>query len=121
MNFSCANRSAFIKGPAYTSKKTGLARFMGEGLVTSNGDFWKRQRRLVAPAFHAVRVHAYADTMVDYTLQRLEGWRDGAALDVDEEMMQLTLTIVAPDAFRRRCLEHCRPGQARGRRSAASQ
>jgi len=89
----------FIKGPAYTSKKTGLARFMGEGLVTSNGDFWKRQRRLVAPAFHAVRVHAYADTMVEYTLKRLEGWSDGAVLDVDEEMMQLTLTIVARTLF----------------------
>jgi len=89
----------FIKGPAYTSKKTGLARFMGEGLVTSNGDFWKRQRRLVAPAFHAIRVHAYADTMVDYTLKRLEGWSDGAVLDVDEEMMQLTLTIVARTLF----------------------
>ena len=89
----------FIKGPAYTNKKTGLARFMGEGLVTSNGDFWKRQRRLVAPAFHAVRVHAYADTMVDYTLRRLESWSDGAVLDVDEEMMQLTLTIVARTLF----------------------
>ncbi len=89
----------FIKGPAYTSKKTGLARFMGEGLVTSNGDFWKRQRRLVAPAFHAIRVHAYADTMVDYTLKRMEGWRDGAVVDVDEEMMQLTLTIVARTLF----------------------
>ncbi len=89
----------FIKGPAYTNKKTGLARFMGEGLVTSNGDFWKRQRRLVAPAFHAVRVHAYADTMVDYTLKRLESWRDGEVLDVDEEMMQLTLTIVARTLF----------------------
>ena len=89
----------FIKGPAYTNKKTGLARFMGEGLVTSNGDFWKRQRRLVAPAFHAVRVHAYADTMVDYTLKRLAGWSDGAALDIDDEMMQLTLTIVARTLF----------------------
>ena len=67
--------------------------------MTSNGDFWKRQRRLVAPAFHAVRVHAYADTMVDYTLKRLEGWSDGAVLDVDEEMMQLTLTIVARTLF----------------------
>ncbi|MXX51667.1 MAG: cytochrome P450 [Chloroflexi bacterium] len=89
----------FIKGPAYTSRTSGLARFMGEGLVTSNGDFWKRQRRLVAPAFHAMRVHAYADTMVDYTLKRLEGWRDGAVVDVDDEMMELTLNIVARTLF----------------------
>ncbi len=89
----------FIKGPAYTSQKNGLARFMGEGLVTSNGDFWKRQRRLVAPAFHAIRVHAYADTMVDYTVKRLEAWSDGALVDVDEEMMELTLTIVARTLF----------------------
>ena len=89
----------FVKGPAYTSRKNGLARFMGEGLVTSNGDFWKRQRRLVAPAFHAIRVHAYADTMVDYTLKRMEGWRDGATVDVDEEMMELTLAIVARTLF----------------------
>lgn len=89
----------FIKGPAYTSRTSGLARFMGEGLVTSNGDFWKRQRRLVAPAFHAMRVHAYADTMVDYTLKRLQGWQDGAVVDVDDEMMELTLNIVARTLF----------------------
>ena len=89
----------FIKGPAYTSRKNGLARFMGEGLVTSNGDFWKRQRRLVAPAFHAIRVHAYADTMVDYTVRRLQAWRDGAVVDVDDEMMELTLQIVARTLF----------------------
>ncbi len=89
----------FIKGPDYTNEKTGLARFMGRGLVTSNGDFWKRQRRLVQPAFHTQRITAYADTMVDYTRERMAHWRDGQALDVDKEMMLLTLMIVGRTLF----------------------
>ena len=89
----------FIKGPDYTNEKTGLARFMGKGLVTSNGDFWKRQRRLVAPAFHTMRIAAYADTMVNYTLERLERWQDGEQRDIDEEMTQLTLMIVGRTLF----------------------
>ena len=89
----------FIKGGDYTNVKTGLARFMGEGLVTSNGDFWRRQRRLVQPAFHTQRISAYADTMVEYTLQMLEDWRDGAVVDVDDAMMQLTLLIVGRTLF----------------------
>ena len=89
----------FVKGPVYTSERGGLARFMGQGLVTSNGEFWKRQRRLVAPAFHTQRIAAYADTMVDYTLDRIDGWQDGATVDIDDEMMQLTLLIVGRTLF----------------------
>lgn len=89
----------FVKGPDYTDEKTGMARFMGQGLVTSNGDFWKRQRRLVAPAFHTQRISAYADTMVSYALQIMDDWDNKAQLDVDEEMMQLTLMIVGRTLF----------------------
>lgn len=89
----------FIKGPDYSNEQTGLARFMGKGLVTSNGDFWRRQRRLVQPAFHTQRISAYADTMVDYAQKRMAEWRDGQVLDVDEEMMQLTLLIVGRTLF----------------------
>ena len=89
----------FIKGADYTDEKNGMARFMGQGLVTSNGDFWKRQRRLTAPAFHTQRISAYADTMVSYALQVMDEWQDGARLDVDEEMMQLTLMIVGRTLF----------------------
>src|SRR5579862_6077770 len=42
----------FMKGSMYRNRERGLARFLGNGLVTSDGDFWKRQRKLVAPAFH---------------------------------------------------------------------
>jgi len=89
----------FIKGVDYTDKQEGLARFMGEGLVTSNGDFWKRQRRLVAPAFHTKRITAYADTMVKYGLERIDTWQNGDTLDIDHEMMELTVQIVGRTLF----------------------
>jgi len=89
----------FIKGLDYTDEEQGMARFMGQGLVTSNGDFWKRQRRLVAPAFHTQRITAYADTMVNYGLERMSHWNDGDNLDIDHEMMELTLMIVGRTLF----------------------
>lgn len=89
----------FIKGFDYTDEKFGMARFMGQGLVTSNGEFWKRQRKLVAPAFHTQRISAYADTMVDYAQQVMTDWQNDSQVDVDEQMMQLTLLIVARTLF----------------------
>lgn len=89
----------FIKGEDYTDEKTGLARFMGHGLVTSNGDFWKRQRLMVAPAFHTQRIAAYAQTMVDYGLRCMSGWQDDGVLDIDHEMMKLTLMVVGRTLF----------------------
>src|SRR4051812_45005422 len=49
---------------------------LGNGLLTSEGDFWRRQRRLAQPAFHRDRVAAYADVMVAFTERMLAGWED---------------------------------------------
>ncbi|MCU0513086.1 MAG: cytochrome P450 [Anaerolineae bacterium] len=89
----------FEKDSGYTDEKRGLARFMGRGLLTSNGDFWKRQRKLVAPALHARRIAAYAGTMIDYTRQQMATWHDGAHLDISREMNTLTMRIVARTLF----------------------
>jgi len=71
----------------------------GEGLLTSEGDFWLRQRRLAQPAFHRARIASYAATMVDYTERMVEGWRSGEERDAHQEMMRLTLEIVAKTLF----------------------
>jgi cytochrome P450 len=71
----------------------------GEGLLTSEGDFWLRQRRLAQPAFHRERINAYAATMADYTEQMLAMWRGGEERDVHEEMMNLALRIVGKTLF----------------------
>ncbi|MEP7292089.1 MAG: cytochrome P450 [Chloroflexota bacterium] len=91
--------SQFYKGSDYRNRQSGLARFLGSGLLTSDGEFWKRQRKLTAPGLHARRIEAYAETMVDVTLRTMDGWRGRSELDVDQEMMHATLQIVAKSLF----------------------
>src|SRR4029077_12152701 len=71
----------------------------GEGLLTSEGDFWLRQRRLAQPAFHRARIAGYASTMVEYTERLLDEWQDGEERDIHKEMMRLTLQIVGKTLF----------------------
>jgi cytochrome P450 len=83
------------KGPALRMAKITL----GEGLLTSEGDFHKRQRRIMQPAFHATRVAAYADTFVGYATRMADRWQGGQVIDVRDAMTQLTLEIVAKTLF----------------------
>jgi cytochrome P450 len=72
---------------------------LGEGLLTSEGSFHARQRRLVQPAFHRQRLAGYAATMIEYALATRSGWQDGQTLDIAQEMTRLTLAIVAKTLF----------------------
>jgi cytochrome P450 len=87
---------AFQKPPIY---KSTLGRFLGNGLLVSDGDFWRRQRKLAQPAFYHQRVLSYAETMVAYASHVRDDWRDGERIDAAEAMMALTLRIVAKTLF----------------------
>jgi|GEM_PF-2016261 len=85
----------FHKAGSYKDTKRGLARILGNGLVTSDGDYWRRQRKLIQPAFHTRRIEAYAEEMVRLTQLMLQGWQDGKTIEINDVMMRLTLAIVA--------------------------
>jgi len=89
------NHQNFMKGLALQRAK----RLLGEGLLTSEGDFHRRQRRLAQPAFHRTRIASYANVMINYAAQTSNGWSDGQTLDMSEEMMRLTLGIVGKTLF----------------------
>ena len=85
----------FIKGRALQISRSVL----GNGLITSEGEFWQRQRRLAQPAFHRERTISYSKVMVEETVRMLRRWETGRQLDVYSEMMNLTLRIVAKALF----------------------
>jgi cytochrome P450 len=85
----------FAKGYFYRL----LGPLLGNGLLTSEGDFWLRQRRLAQPAFHRERISAYAQTMVGYANEMITLWRDGELRDIHDDMMRLTLRVVGKTLF----------------------
>ena len=70
---------------------------VGDGLITSDGDLWLRQRRLMQPAFHRQQIQEMAAMMVQSTEQALQGWeaalKSGEPVDISAVMMHLTLDI----------------------------
>src|SRR5215510_9814809 len=75
------NNQNFMKGLVLQRAK----RLLGEGLLTSEGDFHRRQRRLAQPAFHRARIASYAEVMTTYAVRMRERWRDGETLNISEE------------------------------------
>src|SRR5271163_4872110 len=72
---------------------------LGEGLITSDGEVHKRQRRIAAPAFHRQRIQNYGAMMVDRASSMREEWQVGREIDIAAEMMRLTLQVVARTLF----------------------
>lgn len=67
---------------------------LGHGLSLSEGELWRRQRRLMQPAFHRDRIAMYAAVMVEETEKMLDTYRVGEVRDIHVDMMALTLRIV---------------------------
>jgi cytochrome P450 len=79
-----------------------VAPILGQGLVTSEGDFWLRQRRLIQPMFHRERIAAFADVMISATDNMLERWgtvEGRLPLDIAEQMTRLTQDIIGRTMF----------------------
>ena len=90
-----ADHQNFTKSMDYRA----LSRVLGRGLLTSEGDLWKQQRRLIQPAFCRERIQFYAGFMTSYARRMLDDWPDGEVRDIHSDMMRVTLEIAARSLF----------------------
>ncbi len=91
------NRDTYVK-----VKEGGMLRhLLGNGLLTSEGEFWMKQRRLIQPVFHKNRLNAFAEKIVTATRDMMAGWqgRQEEAVDIYNEMNKVTLDIVGKTLF----------------------
>jgi cytochrome P450 len=87
----CFNKSSLIRYMLYP--------LAGEGLFTSSGELWRRQRRLMAPIFQQRDIVRFADDMVECTLRGIHEWRAGECLDISRELTRITMSIVGRALF----------------------
>ncbi|MGI0045078.1 MAG: cytochrome P450, partial [Nitrososphaeraceae archaeon] len=80
----------FSKGPRLQSAK----RLLGEGLVTSEGEFHKSQRKLIQPLFLPKKISSYGTIMTDRALRMIQGWKNGSVVNIHSELMRVTLSII---------------------------
>lgn len=81
---------------------TQLSRILGDGLLTSDGDTWTRQRRMIGPAFSPARIAEYGAVMVEETLATVREWSAAAAgqpRNINDDMTNLTLRVVSRALF----------------------
>jgi cytochrome P450 len=85
------NYKNFIKSRGLQVSK----RLLGSGLLTSEGDYHDKQRRLIQPTFYPKRIKSYAEVMIKKTLYLCDNWKEGSILDIHKEMTRLTLEIIS--------------------------
>jgi cytochrome P450 len=76
-----------------------LIPLLGEGLLTSEDAYWRRQRKLAQPSFQHQQIERYGAVMVEHTERMLDAWQEGEVRDLHEDLMRLTLSIVARTLF----------------------
>jgi len=92
-----------LRGEHRNFKKDSITRrtvsFLGQGLLTSEGEFWRRQRQLAQPAFQHSQIQSYGPMITACVDRLLAGWRPGELLDVHAEMSGLALDVIARTLF----------------------
>jgi cytochrome P450 len=76
-----------------------MRRLFGQGLLTSEGEVWSRQRRLAQPAFHKERIASYAGIITDFTQELSDEWLKGGERQIHTDMMTLTTKVVTKSLF----------------------
>lgn len=88
-------RASFIKSRPLRAQR----RVFGNGLLTNEGESWRRQRRLAQPAFHRERIAVYADVIVQQTEALLDSMRPGTTEEIHSRFKALTISIVSAALF----------------------
>lgn len=93
------NQKNYVKGSGYD----GLRLMLGQGLVTSDGETWLQDRRLMGPFFTPTAIARYTEMMVEVIEAMLARWQaaasQGKTLQMDEEMMRLTMSVIGRAMF----------------------
>jgi cytochrome P450 len=76
-----------------------LGRVLGQGLLNTDGEVWRRHRRMIQPSFHKERLEVYSRMMVQEATDMIARWRDGRRIDLSAELTHLTLRIVSRSLF----------------------
>jgi cytochrome P450 len=89
----------FPSGRGDAPARQPLERVLGQGLLTSDAALHRVQRRLIQPLFHHEAIAGYGSTFVDLTGAAIDGWTDGQTRDLHDDMVEITLAIVARTIF----------------------